>query len=113
MLPLTYKVTHMEFKQDLGLYCIYSLSYLFPLAMNHFYIYKIVFKNRLGDLPSGPVVKTLCSHTAGYRLDPWSGTKIPHATWPKHTHTHRVLTDCTFEYSYSQNMFKYFLIFII
>ena len=88
MLPLTYKVTHMEFKQDLVLYCIYSLSYLFPLAMNHFYIYKIIFKNHLGDLPSGPVVKTLCSHTAGYRLDPWSGTKIPHATWPKHTHTH-------------------------
>ena len=94
------------------------MSYLFPLAMNHLYLYKIVFKNHLGDFPSGPVVKTLCSHTIGYRLAPWSGSKIPHASWLKHahththTHTHRVLTDCAFEYSYSQTLFKYFLIFI-
>ena len=31
------------------------------------------------DLPDGPLVKILCSHCRGPGLDPWSGTRIPHA----------------------------------
>ena len=33
------------------------------------------------DGPGGPVVKTPLFHCRGHGFDPWSGTKIPHATW--------------------------------
>ena len=38
------------------------------------------------DFPGGPVAKALCSQCRGLRLDPWSGSYIPHAT-SKSSHT--------------------------
>ena len=32
------------------------------------------------DLPGGPVVKTVCFHCKGHRINPWSGNKVLHAT---------------------------------
>ena len=33
------------------------------------------------DFPGSPVVTTPSFQCKGRRFDPWSGTKIPHATW--------------------------------
>ena len=40
-------------------------------------------KTPLGDLPGGPVVKTLLSNAGGAHSIPGPGAKIPHALWPK------------------------------
>ena len=41
-------------------------------------------KMRWGYFPGGSVVKTPCFHCRGHGFNPWSGTKIPHATaWLK------------------------------
>ena len=42
---------------------------------------KTLNKDRMGDYPGGPVVKSPCSYCRGHKLNPWvgRGTKIPHA----------------------------------
>ena len=38
----------------------------------------------LGDFPDGPGVKTLPCNAGSSGLTSDQGTKIPHASWPKH-----------------------------
>ena len=44
---------------------------------------KTLLKMFLGDLTGGPMFKTLCCQCRGCWLDPWLGTKVLHAVWPK------------------------------
>ena len=41
-------------------------------------------KSCFGDFPGSPVLKTLPSNSGGVGSVPGWGTKIPHASWPKH-----------------------------
>ena len=69
--------------------------------------YKYNIKNRHEwDFHGGPVVKIPHLHCRGWGLDPWSGTKIPHAT---QTPTAREKKDCGSLYYYFYYVAKLFL----
>ena len=70
-----------------GIFLTQDWTWVSRIAGSPFTVFKAFFKeNRVGwgDLPGGPVVKTLPSNEERACLIPdRGGTKIPHASWPK------------------------------